>query len=298
VQDNCWVCGSEVLSEDNFCRNCGVKLVSSDLVGTQRRRGAVNRRTVIGIFLTVLGIVVGLSSLMGIIPMLAFGMGSVLIGILILYLNESDLIGGSLVASLVLPSLLNVEKLLEDLDLDQRGIYIPVSGLSVSPRVLVPLALTPATKTPPVGLTNSRRVFVMVGRNPEDRGILLDAPGSQILSALERSLRIDFAKLQLDDLAQNLNAGFEALGLGRVTSFLTEEETADVELILTGLVELEMRLRNQAPKVVAQIGTPIASAVVAAFSKSTGRYVSLKTTVLDQGSNKLGISMRLGTPPA
>lgn len=252
----------------------------------------------IGIFLTVLGMVVGLSSfLMGIIPMLAFGLGSVLIGILTLYLNESDAIGGRLATALILPSLLNIEKLLEDLDLDQRGIYIPVSGLSVSPRVLVPLALTAATRTPPVGLMNSRRIFVTVGKNPEDRGILLDAPGSQILSALERTLQIDFAKVEFANLAHDLNSGFESLGLAKVTSLIAEDENVSVELMLTSLVELEIRLRNQAPKVVAQIGTPITSALAAALSKATGRYVTLKTAVLDQASNKLAISMRLGTTP-
>lgn len=192
VQDRCWVCGSDILAEDNFCRKCGVELIRSEKgrisVG---RLGNADRQISIGIFLAVIGAIVGfLSYLMGIVPMLAFGLASFLIGILVLYLPERrGTIAARLAMESSLPSLLNIENLLEDLDLDERGIYIPASGLGVCPRVFVPLAETEATRQPPVGLVSSRRIFVTVGKNPEDRGVLLDAPGSQILVALEQSLR-------------------------------------------------------------------------------------------------------------
>jgi hypothetical protein len=164
--------------------------------------------------------------------------------------------------------------------------------------VFVPLIVTPATKKPPVGLSSSRRIFVTVGKNPEDRGILLDAPGSQILSALERSLRIDLAKVQLDSLEHDLNSGFEALGIAKVVRLERENDSAHVEMALTGLVELEAKLRNLAPRLTAQVGTPVASAVAGALSKATGKYVTVKTAVLDQPNRKLRISIRIGATPA
>lgn len=298
VQDTCWICEGAILPEDNFCRTCGTALKRGDAV-LERKASRQDRRWLVGLFLVAFGIIVSVASyLVGIIPMLAFGLGSLLIGFMILYLPESESIGGSVATRLLLPSLLNMENLLEDLDLDQRGIYIPVGGFGVSPKVFVPLTLTPATRNPPVGLSSSRRIFVTVGKNPEDRGILLDAPGGQILLALEQSLSNDIAKISIEDLEHSLNRGFETLGIANVISLVREDDTVQVELALRGLVQLEEKLRRSAPRLVAQIGTPLTSTVASAFAKATGKYVTLKTSLLDESNSKLRISLKLGAFPA
>jgi hypothetical protein len=292
------MCGSEYFSEDNFCRICGVELIRSEIgykAGSRLEHS--DRQVSIGIFLTAMGALVGfLSYLMGIVPMLAFGLASILLGILVVYLPERrESIAGRLATNSSLPSLFNVENLLEDLDLDEKGVYIPASGLGVCPRVFVPLAETQATKHPPVDLVSSRRIFVKVGKNPEDRGILLHAPGSEILAALERSLRLDLAKASFDDLAADLNSGFKALGIGRVTNFEHQDTAVMIQIELTGLVDLEAKLRNLAPRLVAQVGTPVASAVAAAVSKAAAKYVTFKSTVLDLPGKKISINLKLGT---
>jgi hypothetical protein len=298
VQDTCWICGSDLLPEDNFCRKCGVELTlrqKGHSTGSRFRN--TDTQVSVGIFLTALGALVGfLSYLMGIVPMLAFGLGSFLLGILVLYLPERrESIAGRLATNSSLPSLLNVENLLEELDLDEKGIYIPASGLGVCPRVFVPLGETQATKQPPVGLVSSRRIFVTVGKNPEDRGILLDAPGSEILTALEQSLRLDLAKASFDDLGANLNSGFKALGIGKVTNFEHQDTTVTIQIELTSLLDLEAKLRNLAPRLVTQVGTPVASAVAAAVSKAAAKYVTFKSTALDLPRKKISINLKMGT---
>jgi hypothetical protein len=296
VQDRCWVCGSDIQANDNFCRKCGTQLTRAE-IGQPSVRGPSNadRQVSIGIFLTVIGAVIGfLSYLMGIVPMLAFGLASFLIGILILYLPERrGAIAARLATESSLPSLLNIENLLEDLDLDERGIYIPASGLGVCPRVFVPLADTEATRHPPVGLVSSRRIFVTVGKNPEDRGVLLDAPGSQILVALEQSLRTDLSKTRLDELGAAFNSGFRALGFARAASFEHDDAMVKIQIELTELIDLETRLRNVAPRLVAQVGTPVTSAVAAAVSKAAGKYVTFKSAILDLPNKKVSINLKL-----
>ncbi len=296
VQDSCWVCGADIFTEDNFCRSCGVNLVRSEgKGGASRTLLTGDRRGPVGVFLAATGGIVGvLSYLMGIVPMVALGLASLLIGIMVLYLPESGVSYADRFATdSSLPSLLNMEKLLEDLDLDEKGIYIPTSGLGVCPKVFVPLAETPATKRPPIGLTNSNRIFVTVGKNPEDRGILLDAPGSRILAALERSIHVDLAKASLDDLGTELNSGFRALGVAKVTTFEHQDEVVRIEMQLSALQELEARLRNLAPRLVAQVGTPVASAAAAAVCKATGKYVTLGNAVLNAADSKISIRLKL-----
>jgi hypothetical protein len=296
VQDRCWVCGSDILLDDNFCRKCGAQLIRPEKGQTTTRGFAgADRQISIGIFLTVIGAIVGfLSYLMGIVPMLAFGLASFLVGILVLYLPERR---GSIAARLAtessLPSLLNIENLLEDLDLDERGIYIPASGLGVCPRVFVPLADTEATRHPPVGLVSSRRIFVTVGKNPEDRGVLLDAPGGQILVALEQSLHTDLSKTRLDELGAAFNSGFRALGIAKSANFEADDSSVKIEIELATLIDLETKLRNIAPRLVAQVGTPVTSAVAAAVSKAAGRYVTFKSAILDLSSKKVSVNLRL-----
>lgn len=251
-----------------------------------------DRRVLVGVFLvTVGGIVQILSYLMGIVPMLAFGLGSFLIGIMILFLPESGSIADSVATNSVLPSLLNIEYLLEDLDLDEKGIYIPVSGLGVSPKVFVPLTST--TKTPSLELTPSRKIFVTVGKNPEDIGVLLDAPGSGILTLLERSLHTDLAKVQLKDLRTSINSGFKALGIAKVISLEHEGDIVRIEMEFRGLTDLETKLRELAPRLSALVGTPIVSAVAASVSKTTGKYVRVKVEALDLPNGKISMTLQL-----
>ena len=132
-----------------------------------------------------------------------------------------------------------------------------------------------------------------VGKNPEDRGILLDAPGAEILVGLERTLRLDFAESQLDSLGSSLDSGFKALGIAKVTAFEHEPTSVRIEVELTGYVDLEVKLRNMAPRLVTQVGTPVASAITAAVSKTTRKYATFRSSILDLPKRKVNIHLKL-----
>jgi hypothetical protein len=294
-QSNCWICGEDVLSEDNFCRNCGVPL--AQVYGKKEARQTIkwaDHRVSVGVFLAVVGGIVGVFSyLFGMVPMIALGLASFLIGIMVLYLPNSEFISGNIAADSSLPSLLNIENLLEDLDLDERGIYIPSSGFAVPSKVFVPLAITPATKQPPLGLLESHRIFVTVGKNAEDRGVLLEAPGSGILVSIERSLNVDLSNIQPKDLQSSLNSGFKALGIAKVTNVEHMNTDLRIQMELTSFFSLETKLRNLAPRLSTHIGTPIASAVAGGASKATGKYVTITNAILDPSNRKMNIDLKL-----
>ena len=263
----------------------------------QEPRRALKRtdsRIAVGLLLVVVGAVLGIPSyMMGIVPMLALGLASSLIGIMVLYLPGSASVSTSVLTDSALPSLLNIEKLLQDLDLDERGIYIPVAGPGIAPRVFVPLAVTPSTKRPPLGLAHSRRIFVTVGKNPEDRGILLDAPGSGILSDLERSLHLDFARVPLSDLGSELDSGFRALGIAKLTSLVHQDASVRIEMELTKLFDLEAKLMSLTPRLSEHVGTPIVSTLAAATSKATAKYVKIGSAVFDLPRKKVNVTLQI-----
>lgn len=97
----------------------------------------------------------------------------------------------------------------------------------------------------------------------------------------------------MEDLQTYLDSAFRTLDIAKATTLTHQDSTVNIETELTALLDLEETLRNLAPRLVAQIGTPIASALAAAVSKSTAKYVTFKNAVLQLPSRRLSISLKL-----
>lgn len=238
---------------------------------------------VLGIFLFVVGIAVTVVAyLEGIVPIVALGLGALLLGVMSLFLPESvSFRAGRLATLSSLPSLMDLDALIRDLDIGPRGIYIPVQGFGAVPKVLLPLTDSPFALPP--GLARTSRVFVILGKNPHDRGILLTPPGAEIVSALENCLQLDLATIKLDELETRLGFGLETLGISkRAVTVQLGERVVTVEVDSTSLVDLEERLRVMAPRLVTQIGSPLVSAIAAVVSKASGKYVRIDNSTMDR----------------
>jgi hypothetical protein len=234
-----------------------------------------------------------LGYLFGIIPLLALGLSALILGIMTLYLPEPGRIPSYLAASVSLSALVNMERLLEELYLDEKGIYIPTGGTGVSPKVFIPLTQTQATGRPSLELARRGRLFVRVGEAPGEMGILLDAPGSEILSQLERLLGVDLAKMNLEDLENTLREGLQAVRVGGSMTLQRQDNMVTVSLNLLSLLDLETKLRTVAPKLVSQVGGPVESAIAAAVANATQSYVVIKQTGFDPSKNRITLILEL-----
>ena len=263
----------------------------------KRGRHSGNFRSIdflpIGIFLIVGGALVGsFGFLIGVVPLLALGLAALFLGVMVVFLPESTAFRIDRLASLSsLPSIMNMEALMEDLDLTAHGIYIPNSGLAAIPKVFIPIIESALTPNPPLNLVTTNRVFVTVGMTPNDRGILLNPPGGEILVALENCLQLDLATIQRNDLAGKLTQGFRLLEISKHATVQDTADGIDVEMELTALIELEKRLRSVAPRLVEQVGTPLTSAVASAVSKATGKYVTIKASSLKDSKISLHLTL-------
>ena len=247
----------------------------------------------------VLGVMVGVFGyVIGIIPILALGLGSLLLGVIILTLPEPTTSKADrLVILSSLPSLLDIDALLEDLDIESRGIYIPISGFGAVPKVLLPVKESTPPLLPPTRLTRSRRVFLTLGRKQDERGILLNPPGGEIVRALENLLQVDLATLKLEEFATRIGFGFETLNISTRTMNVQVDGTAvrvNMQSITTS--NLEERLRSEAPRLVAQIGSPVTSAIAAAISKVTGKHVRINDSNFDGSKLNIALEVLEGVP--
>ncbi len=232
----------------------------------------------------VLGAMVGVFGyLIDIIPILALGLGSLLLGVMILVLPEPTAAKtGRLVMLSSIPSLLDIDALIEDLDIDSRGIYVPVSGFGTVPKVILPIKESSPPILPPSRLTRSRRIFLSLGINPNDRGIILNPPGGEIVKALESILQADLSTMKMDEFSARIGFGFEALTISTKTVNVQVDGTTvrvSVQSIFTA--HLEERLRLQAPRLITQVGSPVSSALAAAVCKVLGKYVRINESSFD-----------------
>ena len=298
MPDTCSVCGSDVQSGDNFCHTCGFQLGAPVELKSPRFFG-VSPRVLVGIFTAALGLMVTLLGyLFGIVPLLALGLAALVLGIMVLYLPESGRVSSYVATGVSLSALVNMERLLEELYLDEKGIYIPTAEAGVSPKVFIPLTQTQATGRPPVELARRGRLFVRVGEGPGERGILLEAPGSEILSQLQKLLGVDLGKTNLDDLGTALRAGFQAFGVGGELTFERQDDSVRVSLDLLALLDLEMKIRSVAPRLVSQVGGPVESAIAAAVANAARCYVVLKQTGFEPSKKRITVVLELRKPSA
>lgn len=287
VSDSCSLCGSEYSAEDNFCRFCGAELTHHV---EYKRTQPVDRHLSVGVFLIAFGGLTAVASLVvRLTPTLALGLSCLLIGIMTLYLPEpTERLAERLASDSSIPLMLNLENLLNDLAMNEKGVYVPVSGLGVCPKVFVPLTKTGRSRKPPRNLNDSRRVFITLDEKTREGGLLLEAPGRNLLSELELIMSTDFSKSEIGALRDKLEQGLKILEISR--SVMLEkrgDRTFAVETELDTLGELEAKLFKLTPRVADQIGTPVVSAIAAAVSKSTGQYIMLKDLSMNPANRKI-----------
>jgi hypothetical protein len=241
------------------------------------------------------GVTAAISLFIGVTPTLALGLATLLIGVMTLYLPEpTDRLAERLASDSSVPALLNMENLLDDLSIIEKGVYIPATGLGVCPKVFVPLTQTPLSRRPPRDLNNSRRVFITIDEKTRAGGILLEAPGRNLLTELELSLKLDFSKVDINDLHEKLELGFKLLDISKSVVLDTEgDQAVTFQTALTSFGNLEVKLSNLTPRVFDQVGTPVPSAIAAAVSKSMGQYVAFRQISINPNDKKITATLQL-----
>ncbi|MFI5449892.1 MAG: zinc-ribbon domain-containing protein, partial [Candidatus Bathyarchaeia archaeon] len=86
----CWVCGSSVGASANYCSNCGTQLGKQQQGGAHSWFARPDDFLAVGVFMLVAGSVIGVFGFLAeIVPLLALGLGAILLGVMVLFLPES-----------------------------------------------------------------------------------------------------------------------------------------------------------------------------------------------------------------
>lgn len=209
---------------------------------------------------------------------LAFiGLGLTFWGALFFFVKPVKYVKSELLDSTAISSYSTIDRIIKDLKYKGTSYYIPpypkevylpeyLKGLK---DMIVFISADSSSDMPSIEEMAKRR-FIL--ENP--RGICVAPPGSGLLTQLEKALRTNFTKLNLESLCENLpKTVVEDLQIAKEMEMKTERKHVYVKISDSTYKNLYDRKKNL--KSVHLLGCPLVSAIACAIAKTTGKIVTI-----------------------
>jgi len=257
----------------------GIREIKSENEALRRELRKYRRKPsgAIGYLLLLLGAAALISSIIVTSSILAFiGLGLTLWGALLLFIRPVKFIRSELLDSTVISSLSAVNKVVSELKYKGRGIYLPPRRLKGLSDVMVYIPSKNNVKIPSVEKA-AEKVFL---KNPN--GLCLPSAGAGLMSLYEKELGVNFSKVELDYLQNNLPKLFiEDLEMFEDFEMNPEKDTIHVKI--TGSIYKDLCNKvNNLTKVCESYGCPVCASIACAITKATGRPLRIENILHSQ----------------
>ena len=273
-----------------------VQLLQAQIRSLTRQVQTIRRSTVrIGLAFAVPGILSLVFAVLRQSQVVAFiGLGLTFWGALFFLVRPITYVRGSLLSTVSAPFYSTIDRIINDLKYEGRGLYVPpvlksarlpehLKGLK---ETFVFISASSDSASPPVGEMATGK---FITQNP--KGILLVPPGSALMEQIEKSMGTDLTEMSLDDLCTSLPQAIqENFQLVRETGMRTKDgqiHLKTVDSIYTSLY------RDKTLKSVKLLGCPLASAVACAITKATGKLVSIQNITASPDARTVEVSYGL-----
>jgi hypothetical protein len=209
---------------------------------------------------------------------LAFiGLGLTFWGALFFFVKPVKYVKSNLLDSTAISTYTTIDRIVKDLKFKGKSYYIPPYPKEVYlPEYLKGLKETVVFISADTGGMPSidelaKSKFIL--ENPN--GICVAPPGLGLLTQLEKELRRDIAKFQLDELCESLPPlVVESLQLAKEMEMKIEDSQVCVKLIdsiYKNLYTAEVNLKS-----IHSLGCPLISAIACAIAKTSGKMVTIQ----------------------
>jgi hypothetical protein len=213
------------------------------------------------------------------------GLGLTFWGAIFALTRNGKYVESTILDSSAKSSYATIDRMINDLKFSGQGYYIPAYPQDVVlPEYLKNL------KDPVVFIAENFDGKASVDElaagkflSSRTQGVFLIAPGSGIMSQMEKQLRMDLSKVNLQDLTELIPKC--------LTEMFSLTRTAEMTLLPDGANFkaagniYESFYRTDTPlKSVRMLGCPVVSAVASAFAKSSGKTVVIKEQTLSAGN--------------
>lgn len=243
----------------------------------RRGGGAVANR--ISVLFIISGILTLFFSIYSVSQILALiGLGLTFWGAIFILIKPLKLVEGSLLYNSAMSAYLTTDRIIGEFNYKGKGFYIPpypkevylpeyLKGLKAS---VVFISAKKDSKMPSIEEIAKGKFL-----SKRKQGVLVTPPGSGILTQIEEKLKVDFTKIELNELCEVLPNFFtQDLNLAKEVVMNLNGEQVKLKM-LNSLYNNLYSLRNNL-KSVSYLGCPIASAVGCALAKASGRTITIQ----------------------
>jgi hypothetical protein len=219
----------------------------------------------LGIGLTVISVVY-LSSFLVIL-----GIGIIFWGAILLYITPTRHVPLTLLNAIAAANANNTERILTELNMTEKGRYLPPKYLKNYESSLVFIPERPYQRLPRISETTEKRL-----RFRNQAGLFLTPPGMALSKLFEHALGVSFTKTDLAYVQQN----FPKLLIESVELVETAEiqiQNDKVTLEITGSILDEVcRETREFSRTHEAVGCLLSSAIACALAKATGKAVIIE----------------------
>lgn len=206
------------------------------------------------------------------------GLGLTFWGALFFLLTPQKLVEGSLLYNASIPFYLTADRIIADFGYKGKGYYIPpypqdvylpeyLKGLKAS---VVFVSAKNDSEMPSIEEIAKGKFM-----SKTQKGVLVVPPGSSILTKIEDKTKLDFTKMDLDELCEALpTVIMQDLSLAKKLEMKLDKD--QIRLKMFGSLYTSLYSSRNELKSVSFLGCPIVSAVACAIAKTSGRSVTIQ----------------------
>ena len=211
-------------------------------------------------------------------------------GVFFFFLKPTSLVKADLLDSASYSLLENVRRLVSELGLKCKGVYLPPNYLEDLRSGLVFIPAKDEVYVPAIGEVGKARDRVLL-KNPS--GVCLVPSGVALVNLFERELGTSFVKVDLEYLMRNLPRVFvEALELAE--DFELSVEGGRVHVRIEGSIYKDLCSEvRRLSRVCGSFGCPLCSSIACALAKASGRPVVMDGNEFSRDGNVMDVYYRV-----
>jgi len=197
-------------------------------------------------------------------------------GAILLYVTPSKYVPLTLLTASAEDSAANIERIISELNLSEKGVYLPPKNLKniESSLVFIPGALKTPLFTPEE--TNEKLL------TNQKTGAFITPPGSALSRIFEEELGFSFTKTDLNQIKNKFpKLLVEGMELAENAEIQIQGNAVTLEITGSILDEICSQTDSQ-PKTHKQVGCLLSSAIACALAKATGKPVTIQNETRNQ----------------
>jgi len=210
-------------------------------------------------------------------------------GATLLYVTPSKHVPLTLLNASAEPAAANIERLITELDLNEKAVYLPPKNLKNTESSLIFIPENPENPLPTPEETNEK----LLSNEKTGAFIFLTPPGVALCRLFENEMGFSFTKTDLNQIQTKLpKLLVEDMELAENAEIQIQGNTVTMEI--TGSVLNEIcRQTDSQPKTHKQVGCLLSSAIACALAKATGKPVTIQNETRNQETKTTHIEYQI-----